>query len=219
MRAFSDDERADLENNLKRRLFTKYNVKIAISFPPPIVQAISVDDDPWQGPVSAPVTIVMFGDFQCSACARTAPMLKKAISEFPGKVRFVARDFPLENIHKNAFAAALAAGAANAQGKFFEYSDLLYRNQDALDVASLRKYAEQIGLNVKQFEIDFSAAKTAAEVRKDMADGRSYGVGGTPTIFVNGIKVRRLSTEDFREAIENALAAPAANSARPAGRL
>jgi protein-disulfide isomerase len=218
MRDFSDDERADLENALKRRLFAKYNVKFVISVPAPIVQNISVDDDPSQGPVSAPVTVVMFGDFQCSACARTAPMLKKAIAEFPGKVRFVARDFPLENIHENAFAAALAAGAANAQGKFFEYGDLLYAHQDALDGASLRRYAGQIGLNVKQFELDFTAEKTAAEVRKDMADGRSYGIGGTPTIFVNGVKVRRLSTEDFREAIETALATARADVDKPARR-
>jgi protein-disulfide isomerase len=214
MKQFSDDERAELENALKRRLFAKYKARILIEPPPPIVQKISTDDDPSLGPANAPVTVVMFGDFQCSACAKTHPTLKKVMSEFPGKVRFVARDFPLDNIHENAFTAALAAGAAHAQGKFFEYGELLYANQDSLDPASLRKFAVRLGLNEKQFEIDFTAEKTAAEVEKDVADGQSYGVAGTPTIFVNGVKVRRLSAEYFREAIENALAKSVARPAR-----
>jgi protein-disulfide isomerase len=131
--------------------------------------------------------------------------LQKVIAEFPGKIRFVDRDFPLENIHENAFRAALAADAANAQGKFWEYGEILYSHQDALDAASLKKYAEQLGLNVRQFEIDSNSEKYAAEVRKDMADGVAYGVTGTPTIFVNGVMVRHLSADDFREAIQNAL--------------
>ena len=71
---------------------------------------------------------------------------------------------------------------------------------------SLKKYAGDLGLNIKQFELDFSSEKTAAEVRKDMADGNEYGVRGTPTIFINGIKVNRLSAEGFRAAIDRSLA-------------
>jgi protein-disulfide isomerase len=132
-------------------------------------------------------------------------VLKQTLAEYGDKIRFVVRDFPLENIHENAFQAALAANAARAQGKFFEYSEILYRNQDALDRASLVKYATELGLNAKQFELDFSDARTQAEVRKDQADGRSYGIGGTPAIFVNGIKVQRLSSQAFRRAIDRAL--------------
>ena len=212
LKKFTEDEQTELETALKKRLFLKYKVKLLLSPPPPIVQKISVDDDPARGPAGAPVTIVMFGDFQCPTCSRTYPVLQKVISEFPGKVRFVERDFPLENVHENAFRAAVAADAANAQGKVWEYGELLYSHQDALDTASLKKYAEQLGLNVAQFEIDSNSEKYAAEVRKDMADGVAYGVTGTPTIFVNGIRVRHLSAEDFRDAIQNALktAAPAA---------
>jgi protein-disulfide isomerase len=213
------DAQADLERALEKRLFLKYKVKLLLTPPPPVVQKISVDDDPSRGPLNAPVTIVMFGDFQCPTCSRTYPVLQKVIAEFPGKVRFVERDYPLEAIHENAFRAALAANAASAQGKFWEYSDLLYTHQDALDAASLKKYAEQLGLNVQKFEIDSNSEKAASEVRKDMADAAAYGVAGTPTIFVNGVMVRRLSADDFREAIQNALktaAAPAGT--RPAGR-
>jgi protein-disulfide isomerase len=147
----------------------------------------------------------MFSDFQCPACGRTHPVLKQVLAEYGDKVRFAVRDFPLENIHENAFQAALAANAARTQGKFFEYADVLYRNQEALDKASLVKYAGELGLNVKQFELDFSDAKAANEIRKDQADGRSYGIGGTPAIFVNGVKVQRLSADAFRRAIDRAL--------------
>lgn len=148
----------------------------------------------------------MFSDFQCSACGATHPILKKVIAEYGDKVRFVVRDFPLESVHENAFRSALAANAARVQGKFFEYIDVLYSNQESLDEASLKKYAVELGLNIKQFELDFSSEKTAAEVRKDMADGKHYGVGSTPTIYVNGVKVRRLSAENFRNVIGRALA-------------
>ena len=215
LKQFTDDEKAGLENGLRNRLFTKYKVKFLLNPPPPIVQKISVDDDPARGPINAPLTVVMFGDFQCSACSRTHPILQKVIAEFPGKIRFVARDFPLETLHENAYRAALAANAAKAQGKFWEYGELLYHNQDALDDESLKKYAAQLGLNVRQFEIDFSSEKAAVEVRKDMDDGISYGVTGTPSIFVNGVMVRRLTEEDIRETIQHALKISAPPVARP----
>jgi predicted DsbA family dithiol-disulfide isomerase len=205
MRDYSDSERLGLQAALQRRLFAKYGVKYLLKEPEPFVQNISTDDDPAQGKPGAPVTIVMFSDFQCSVCSATHPILKKVISEFGDKVRFVVRDFPLTQVHENAFQSALAANAAYAQGKFFEYTEILYRNQDALDSASLKKYAADVGLNPKQFELDLASEKNAAEVRKDVADGNTYGVFGTPTIFVNGVKVRQLSAEGFRDAIERAL--------------
>jgi protein-disulfide isomerase len=127
------------------------------------------------------------------------------MAEYPGKIRFVVRNYPLMTLHENAFRAALAANAAHAQGKFFEYTEVLYRNQDALDDASLKKYAGELGLNLQQFELDFQSEKTSAAVRKDMADGKGYGITGTPTIYVNGVKVRVLTVDGFREAIDKAL--------------
>lgn len=206
MKDFSDEERTGLESVLYKRLFDKYKVNILHKEPEALVEQVSVDDDPSLGPTDAPVTIIMFSDFQCSACAATHPILKKVISEYEGKVRFVVRDFPLESIHENALVAARAATAANAQGKFFELIEILYKNQEALDTASLKKYAAEIGLNAAQFEIDFNSPKIAAEIRKDMADGEALGIGSTPTIFINGRRVRHLSPDGFRAAIERALA-------------
>lgn len=205
LKEFTNDERAAVEGDLMRRLFAKYNVKILLAEPAPLVQNVSVDDDPQTGNAAALVTIIMFTDFQCPACSRTHPILKSAIAEYGDRVRFVVRDYPLEELHKDSFQAALAANAAAKQGKFTQYTELLYRRQDALDRASLVKYAAELGLNVKQFELDFSDAKTAAEVRKDQADGRGYGISGTPTIYVNGVKVHRLSLQGFRSAIDRAL--------------
>jgi protein-disulfide isomerase len=205
LRDYTDEERSGLVSALRARLFEKNKVKILLESPRALVQNISVDDDPALGPAGAPVTVVMFSDFQCPACAATHPIVREVIARYPGKVRFVERDFPLVTIHENAFNAALAASAAREQGKFFEYIDILYTHQDALDRRSLAKYAADLGLNVKKFELDSSLARTAAEVRKDIEDGKAYGVTSTPTIFVNGIAVRTLSARAISDAIEAAL--------------
>ena len=131
--------------------------------------------------------------------------MKKVLAEYADKIRFVVRDFPLVQIHENAFQSAIAAGAANAQGKFYEYAEVLYKNQNALDAVSLKKYAADLGLNLKQFEADLANSKIADEVRKDIEDGKRYGLSSTPTIFVNGVKVRQLSPQSFRKAIDKAL--------------
>jgi protein-disulfide isomerase len=206
MVSYTDEERATLEAALEKQLQEKYKVKILLKAPEPVARNVSVDDDPSFGNPAAPVTIVMFTDFQCPACSATHPVLKKVVAEYGDKVRLVVRDNPLERIHENSFLAARAAGAANIQGKFKEYIELLYTNQSALDKASLVRYAGELGLNVKQFELDLTSEKAAAEIRKDLADGSSYGVDGTPTIFVNGVRVQRLSADGFRRAIDAALA-------------
>ncbi len=205
MRDYTNEEREGLETNLRRRLAVKYKTQILLKEPAPVVQNISTENAPFKGNPAAPVTVVMFSDFQCSACSATHPVLQKVLAEYGDKIRFIVRNYPLVTIHENAWQAALAANAAKAQGKFFEYTEILYRNQDALDLASLKKYAGESGLNPSQFELDLQSEKIAEAVRKDLADGKNYGITGTPTIFVNGIKVRVNSADGFREAIDKAL--------------
>jgi protein-disulfide isomerase len=187
------------------RLFKKYEVKVLLKGPEVIAHTISVDGEPSVGPAAAPVTIVMFSDFQCPACSRTHPVLKRVMAEYPGKVRLVVRDYPLDKTHPNAFNAALAANAAAKQGKYVEYIERLYTNQESLDKPSLLRFASELGLNGKQFEIDFSDAAAAAEIKQDQTDGDAAGVNSTPTIFVNGVKVHSLSASAFRRAINRAL--------------
>ncbi len=205
MRDYTEAERQGLETNLRSRLAAKYKTQILLKEPVPLVLNISTENAPSRGNATALVTVVMFSDFQCSHCASTHPILQKVLAEYGDKIRFVVRNFPLVTVHENAFRAAVAANAARAQGKFFEYVELLYRNQEALDLASLKKYARELGLNPQQFELDLQSEKFAEAVRKDLADGKNYGITGTPTIFVNGVKVRVNTAEGFREAIAKAL--------------
>ncbi len=136
------------------------------------------------------------------------PVLEEVLKSYGNKVRFVVRDFPLTQ-HEHARKAAEAANAANAQGKFFEYVALLFKNQKALDVPSLKKYASDLGLNRARFDAALDRGVYAAEIKKDIEDGEMYGVGSTPTIFVNGVQLRILSAEGLREAIDRAASSPA----------
>jgi protein-disulfide isomerase len=205
MREFANAEREQLQNDLQQKLFRKYNAKVLLKDPAPVAQNISTERSPSKGKTGAPITVVMFSDFQCSHCAAAHSVLQRVMAEYGDKIRFVVRNYPLESIHENAFRAALAANAAHAQGKFFEYIEILYNNQNNLDEVSLKKYAAQIGLNQKQFDLDLGSGKFAAVVRQDLKDGTTYGVASTPTVYVNGVKVRANSAQGFRRAIERAL--------------
>jgi len=150
---------------------------------------VSADDDPVKGSKDAPVTIIEFSDFQCPYCGRfyqqTLPLIEENYIK-TGKVKIVYRDFPL-SFHQYAQKAAEAAECAHEQGKFWEYHDKLFENQNALDVASLKQYASELGLDAQKFNDCLDSGKKASEVQKDFNDGSMYGVSGTPTFFINGI--------------------------------
>lgn len=200
-----EQNRQTLERDLSARLRKNAQIRWLISEPTPIVQNISVDNDPSRGAVNAPITIVEFTDFQCPACAAMHPVLEEVIKSYGNRVRFVVRDFPLSQ-HEWAQKAAEAANAANAQGKFFEYIAILFKNQKALDVSSLKKYASELGLDRGQFDAALDRGVHAAEVQKDVEDGRMYGVSSTPTIFINGVRLRMLTPDALKEAIDRAAA-------------
>ncbi|HJT27775.1 MAG TPA: thioredoxin domain-containing protein [Pyrinomonadaceae bacterium] len=202
-----NESRQRYEKDLSARLRKGANIQWLINEPPQPLQNVSVDDDPARGETNAPVTIVEFTDFQCPACAAMHPVLEEVLKSYGNKVRFVVRDFPL-NQHEWARKAAEAANAANAQGKFFEYIGVLFKNQKALDVPSLKKYATEVGLDRARFDAALDRGTYAAEVQKDVEDGEMYGVGSTPTIFINGLQLRILSIEGLRAAIDRAAGAP-----------
>ncbi len=200
-----EQDRQRLETELSTRLRASANVRVLISEPDLPVQMITVDDDPVRGDANAPVTIVEFTDFQCPTCASMQPILEEILKSYGNKVRLVVRDFPLPR-HANALKAAEAANAANAQGKFVEYTALLFNHQDALDVPSLKKYASEIGLNRARFDAELDSGKYAAEVKHDREDGEMYGIDSTPAIFVNGRALREMSVEALRALIDRGLA-------------
>jgi protein-disulfide isomerase len=200
-----EEQRSRLEQELSDRLRKGANIRWLITEPVAPVQAVSVDDDPSIGPTNAPVTIVEFTDFQCPACAAMYPVLDEVVKSYGNKVRFVVRDFPL-NQHEWARKAAEAANAARAQGKFFEYAALLFQRQKALDVPSLKKYASELGLNRAKFDSELDSGIYVEEVKHDVSDGEIYGVGSTPSIFINGVLLKTLTAEALREAIDRASA-------------
>jgi protein-disulfide isomerase len=201
-----EQTRQRLEQELSGRLRSGANIRLLISEPAVPVQVISADDDPTRGDPSAAVTIVEFTDFQCPSCAAMQPILDEVQKIYGNKVKLVVRDFPLA-MHANARKAAEAANAANAQGKFFEYASLLFKRQNALDVASLKKYASELGLDRAQFDAALDGGKFAAEIKHDMDDGDIYGVDSTPAIFVNGMVLTEMSLEALRALIDKRLAA------------
>ena len=198
-----NESRQRLEKELSDRLRKGADIRWLLTEPAQPVQIVSVDDDPARGDVNAPVTIVEFTDFQCPACAAMHPVLEEVLKSYGNKVRFVVRDFPL-NQHEWARKAAEAANAANAQGKFFEYIAVLFKNQKALDVPSLKKYASDLGLDRTRFDAALDRGVYAAEVEKDVSDGEMYGVSSTPTIFINGVQLKVLSAEGLKQAIDAA---------------
>ena len=150
---------------------------------------VSVDDDPAWGPPDAPVTIVEFGDYQCPYCKQFYDETLPQISEtYEGQIRFVFRDFPIPG-HPDAQKAAEASECADDQERFWDYHDLLWANQSALDVDSLKAYAAQLGLDTTTFDDCLDSGTNAEEVQNDYDDGVSYGVLGTPAFFINGIMV------------------------------
>jgi len=142
--------------------------------------------DPSLGNAKAPVTIVEFSDFQCPFCLRASPTLKRLREVYGDKVRIVWKDFPLTQIHPQAFKAAEAGQCAAEQGKFWEYHDKLFGNQQALQPEFLKQYAKDAGMDGTKFDACLDSSKYAERVRGSVAAGAQLGVSSTPTVFVNG---------------------------------
>lgn len=172
-----------------------------------VVRDIDTAGSPFKGPADAPVTIVVFSEFECPYCARLSPMLDDVANAFPETVRLVYKHFPLRR-HRTSLPAAMAAWAAQQQGKFWEYHHLLYEKFDDLDLEYLRKSAEELELDMEKFEADMASAEAMKAVRKDIADAEAAGVRGVPAVFVNGRLLKNRSIEGFQELIEKALAEP-----------
>jgi protein-disulfide isomerase len=151
------------------------------------VLAVAVDNDRdhIQGPADAAVTLVEYGDYECPYCGAAYPIVKELQARMGDRLRFVFRNFPITTSHPHAEQAAEAAEAASAQGRFWEMHDLLYENQRRLRDQDLHSYAEQLGLDVEQFDKDLAGHVHAPRVREDFMSGVRSGVNGTPSFYVN----------------------------------
>lgn len=148
-----------------------------------------------QGPSTATVTLVEYGDYQCPFCGNTRPIVKKLQKHFGDQLRFIFRSFPQARVHAYAERAAEAAEAAGAQGKFWEMHEYLFEHQVALEVENLVRAGAALGLDKVKFEREVAERVYAKRVQEDMQSGIDSGVGGTPTLFING--VRNDDDDDF----------------------
>ena len=130
--------------------------------------------------------VVEFSDFQCPACGYAYPKIKNFLQQYPTKIKFVYKHFPLPD-HKFALKAAEASECAADQNKFWEYHDKLFENQKFLTVSDLKKYAgEIVGLNTEDFNACLDSGAMVSRVSGGYSEGQSLGVDGTPTFFMNG---------------------------------
>jgi protein-disulfide isomerase len=142
--------------------------------------------DHMTGDADAPVTVVLYGDYECPFTRKGMRIMQRLMPAFGGAVRLAYRQFPLTDKHPRALPAAVVAEAAGAQGRFWEVHDLLFRHQDALGDDELRRYAADAGCDPAALEAEVAGGRPAARVREDRDSGWASGVRGTPAFFVDG---------------------------------
>lgn len=146
------------------------------------------ENDHIQGADTAPVTLLMYGAYECPHCVEGNNIVKQIQREFGENLRFVFRHFPRINVHPHAEAAAEVAEAAGEQGKFWAMHDKLFENYNRLDGDHLIGYAEELGLDIEQFDRAITGRVYFRKVREDLISGTESGVNRTPTYFINGVK-------------------------------
>jgi predicted DsbA family dithiol-disulfide isomerase len=166
--------------------------------------AIDVDDAPILGDKAAPVTLVEFSDFECPHCAAASTLLHDIVEESNGQVRLAFRNFPLPR-NKGSGQAAIAGLAAQRQGKFWQLHDAMFEHRTNLDSEVILRLAEEVGLDVTQFEEDLLDPALEARLRSEFEEGERLGVHGTPTLFING-RLHDEPVSRLRLAIEEELA-------------
>ncbi len=161
---------------------------------------------PTWGNIKAPVTVIEFSDFQCPFCSRAVPVLEKIKKEYgPDKVKIVFRDMPIGG-HKRAKPASLAAHCANDQGKFWEYHDTLFQNQQKLEDADFKQYAKDLALDLAKFNECYEKKKHEPLVDQSLKEAEQSGIQATPTFVINGVLLQGAQPfERFKEKIDRAI--------------
>lgn len=200
--ALVNQQRQGQMQKVVQDLRTQANLKLDL--PQPRVQVAA--EGPTRGPKNAPVTIVEFSDFECPYCGAAHDTVEQVMSAYAGKVRLVYRQFPL-GFHPHAAKAAEASLCAADQGKFWEYHDVLFKNQKKLDPADLKTHASAVGLDTQKFGQCLESGDKKKAVDADQQAGMQAGVGGTPAFFINGIFLNGAQPlEEFKKVIDGELA-------------
>jgi protein-disulfide isomerase len=169
-------------------------------------RAAEPGDSPVRGNPKAPVTIVMYSEFQCPFCSKVVPTLGELLALYPNDLRFVWKHLPLP-FHESALLASEAALAAGEQGKFWQMHDRLFANQDKLDPASLEEHAKAIGVDVAKFKLALDSGKFRKRVEADLQLAKEAKISGTPTFLINGeMFTGAQPLEAFKQRVDEALA-------------
>ncbi|MCI5124320.1 MAG: disulfide bond formation protein DsbA [Candidatus Electrothrix sp. AR5] len=169
-------------------------------------QDIDTAGSPFIGKESAPISLVVFSDFQCPFCSKVQPLLDEILEKNPDKLKIVFKHLPLQ-MHKQAKPAALASIAAHEQGKFWQMHDALFAvTPKKLNKETIEKAAKDIGLDMEKFKKDLVSPTVQAKLKKDMVDAGQAGVGGTPTLFINGRQVKGRGAHVLQSMIDQELA-------------
>ena len=139
-----------------------------------------------QGPNTAPVTLVEYGDYECPYCAQAYLIIKEVQERMGNKLRFVFRNFPVTSANPRAYRVALAAEAAAVQNRFWDMYDYLFKHGQTNTDENLRKSAAGLGLQIDKFDRDFNGQTHKVHLDEDIESGKSSGVKNTPTFFING---------------------------------
>jgi protein-disulfide isomerase len=168
-------------------------------------QDIDTAGSPFLGKEGAPISLVVFSDFQCPFCSKVQPLLDEILKKNPDKLKIVFKHLPLQ-MHKQAKPAALASIAAHEQGKFWQMHDALFAVSTQLNKETIEKAAQDIGLDMEKFKKDLAGPTVQEKLKKDMVDAGKAGVGGTPTLFINGRQVKGRGENVLQEMIDQELA-------------
>jgi len=170
-----------------------------------LVHDFPIAHSPVKGPANAPVTLTLFTDFECTYCARLAPVLDQVQQQYPERVKIVFKNYPLR-MHPFARQAAIAALAANEQGQFWPFHDRLFQNYNRLNAQKVEAIRKELDLDPEKFQASMNDPALQEQILDDLQQGTAAGVRGTPSVYVNGRKMPyRLSLEGFRKAIDEAL--------------
>ncbi|HWV23237.1 MAG TPA: Na+/H+ antiporter NhaA, partial [Thermomicrobiales bacterium] len=153
-----------------------------------LARPIDPERDHIRGRLDAPLTLVEYGDFECPFCSRATGSIDEVQAFLGDDLRYVWRHLPLLSVHPHSLDAAHASEAAGFQGKFFEYSELLFSHQDALEIDDLFRYAAELGLDPERFETDMRSGHAVSRVRDDMLDAEVMDVHSTPTFFIGSTR-------------------------------
>ncbi len=140
-----------------------------------------------QGPATAAVTLVQYGDYECPYTRQSTNVVRAIQQQLGNRLRFVFRNFPLTEIHPHALHAAEAAEAAAAQGKFWQMHDSIFHHQHTLEDSDLEQFAGAVGLDMQQFARDMAERPYISRIEEDLQSGLRSGVRGTPMFFINGV--------------------------------